>query len=193
MPHAHLILRDNQAHQQPLTTSSRRSKSLRHFKQHRRERRSEQPTPSICTQLAAASLNAPACVQPGTTPFGRGLVSSEQLPSGKRLLSVPFSQLLLLPEKVDGPFEKVHHRFLKEHGSLPKDLLRFITGQLHEFWTLNIAVCVLLVSYRSKSRHFAAGTARWDLRLTAWLLWLSKYGSVFWKQYTASLPQVTFM
>ena len=35
-----------------------------------------------------------------------------------------------------------------------------------------------------------AGKARWDLRLTAWLLWLSKYGSSFWQEYIQTLPQV---
>ena len=46
------------------------------------------------------------------------------------------------------------------------------------------ARCKLLTSCAQ-----TAGGARWDLRLTAWLLWLAKHGSTFWKQYVQFLPK----
>ncbi|KAL0020939.1 hypothetical protein WJX79_002382 [Trebouxia sp. C0005] len=115
---------------------------------------------SLCLQNnSAATTPVSTPVRAGTTPYGRGLLSCKQLSSGTRLLSTPFAELLLLPDKVEGPYEKVHEQFWRAHGSVPDELFRFITG-----------------------------AARWDLRLTAWLLWLSKYGSTFWRRYTASLP-----
>ncbi|KAL3148961.1 hypothetical protein ABBQ32_001818 [Trebouxia sp. C0010 RCD-2024] len=65
-----------------------------------------------------------------------------------------------IENKVDPSFQKIQERFLRDHGELPVDLLRFIQGE-----------------------------ARWDLRLTAWLLWLATHGSKFWKQYIQSLPK----
>ena len=82
-------------------------------------------------------ITASACVQPGTTPYGRGLVSQEGLVSGTRLLSTAFSQLLLVSDKVEGPYENVHKRFWQEHGVVPDDLLRFITGEL-EYLILSV-------------------------------------------------------
>ena len=57
-------------------------------------------------------------------------MARKDLPSGKRLLSVPFSQLLLLPDKVDPSFEKTQQRFLGDLGELPADLLRFLQGDI---------------------------------------------------------------
>lgn len=116
------------------------------------------------SQCVQSNNAATTPVHAGTTPYGRGLVSCKQLSSGTRLLYTPFAELLLLPDKVEGPYEKVHEQFWHAHGSVPDELFRFITG-----------------------------AARWDLRLTAWLLWLSKYGSTFWRRYTASLPRESEM
>lgn len=80
----------------------------------------------FCTAPVSAEVNV--SVHVGQTPYGRGLLSHEDLPSGKRLLSVPFSQLLLLPDRVDPSFKKIYKRFQREHGQLPVDLLSFIQG-----------------------------------------------------------------
>ncbi len=85
---------------------------------------------SQCVQSnSAATTPISTPVQAGTTPYGRGLVSCKQLSSGTRLLSTPFAELLLLPDKVEGPYEKVHEQFWHDHGSVPDELFRFITGQ----------------------------------------------------------------
>ena len=102
------------------------------------------PGQSVCS-TSAAKVTVSACVQPGTTPYGRGLVSQQQVVSGKRLLSIPFSQLLMLPDKIEGPFQTVHERFLCEHGSLPHQLLRFITGGLQGLSMLACIACTCSV------------------------------------------------
>ena len=79
---------------------------------------------------ALASVEVSESVHVGQTPYGRGLLSRTDLPSGKSLLCVPFNQLLLLPDNVDPSFEKIQQRFMLEHGELPADLLRFIQGDL---------------------------------------------------------------
>ena len=79
-----------------------------------------------CNSATAASTST--AVQPGNTVYGRGLVSCQKLNSGTKLLSIPFAELLLLPDKVDGPYKTVHEHFWRAHGSLPDELLRFITG-----------------------------------------------------------------
>ena len=85
---------------------------------------------SQCVQSnSAATTPVSKPVHAGTTPYGRGLVSCKQLSSGTRLLSTPFSELLLLPDKVEGPYEKLHAQFWQAHGSVPDELFRFITGQ----------------------------------------------------------------
>ena len=84
-------------------------------------------TAVVCT--ASASAEVKDSVHVGQTPYGRGLLSREDLPSGERLLSVPFGQLLLLPDTVDPSFAKTQQRFLHDHGELPADLLRFIQGK----------------------------------------------------------------
>lgn len=85
---------------------------------------------TAAASAAFASIEVNDSVHVGQTPYGRGLLSRTDLPSGKRLLSVPFSQLLLLPDKVDPSFEKIQQRFMLDHGELPADLLRFIQGDL---------------------------------------------------------------
>eukprot|EP00891_Asterochloris_glomerata_P001011 jgi/Astpho2/1011/Aster-00835 len=37
------------------------------------------------------------------------------------------------------------------------------------------------------------GTARWDLKLTSWLLWCMAFGSPFWQEYSRALPQAEDM
>ena len=77
---------------------------------------------------ALTCLHVDESVHVGQTPYGRGLLSRTDQPSGKHLLSVPFSQLLLLPDNVHPSFEKTRQRFLRDHGELPAELLRFIQG-----------------------------------------------------------------
>lgn len=81
------------------------------------------------SQCVQSNNAATTPVHAGTTPYGRGLVSCKQLSSGTRLLYTPFAELLLLPDKVEGPYEKVHEQFWHAHGSVPDELFRFITGQ----------------------------------------------------------------
>ena len=81
---------------------------------------------AMCSALASAEVGDNVYV--GQTPYGRGLLTRKDQRSGKRLLSVPFSELLLLPDKVDPSFEKTQQRFLLDHGELPADLLRFLQG-----------------------------------------------------------------
>lgn len=66
----------------------------------------------------------------GNTPFGRGLLSKEDLPNRTQLLSVPFEQLLLLPEKLEGSFDTVHAKYLTAHAYIPDKLRRFVEGKL---------------------------------------------------------------
>ncbi len=88
---------------------------------------------SQCVQSnSAATTPVSSPLHAGTTPYGRGLVSCKQLSSGTRLLSTPFTELLLLPDKVEGPYEKVHEQFWNAHGSVPDELFRFITGQSYK-------------------------------------------------------------
>ena len=90
-------------------------------------------SPILCTATAPVEVNE--SVHVGNTPYGRGLLCRKDVPSGKRLLSVPFHQLLLLPDKVDSSFESIQERFLRDHGELPLDLLRFIQG-LHSIFSI---------------------------------------------------------
>ena len=71
-------------------------------------------------------------VRVGPTPFGRGLLTSRDLSTDARLLSVPFDQLLLLPpSQVNLSTNKFYSKYFKKHGALPDQLLNFITqGQL---------------------------------------------------------------
>lgn len=78
---------------------------------------------------ASDSFSAFDNVQVGQTRFGRGLLSRGELSSGQRLLSVPFHQLLLLPDEVDPSFQTIQNRFWTDHGELPADLLRFLKGE----------------------------------------------------------------
>lgn len=73
----------------------------------------------------------------GNTPFGRGLLSAQDVPNKQQLCSVPFEQLLLLPEKPGGAFDSVYSKFAKEHQYMPEELLRFVQGRrlvdMHSF------------------------------------------------------------
>ena len=67
-------------------------------------------------------------VRVGPTPFGRGLLTSRDLSTDERLLSVPFDQLLLLPpSQVNLSTNKFYSKYFKKHGVLPDQLLKFIT------------------------------------------------------------------
>lgn len=148
---------------------------------------------AMCSALASAEVGESVYV--GQTPYGRGLLTCKDQRSGKRLLSVPFSQLLLLPDKVDPSFEKTQQRFLLDHGELPADLLRFLQGDFCYNCLASLQPTHWqmarddLTDVVQKALHRNAGEARWDLRLTAWLLWLARHGSKFWKEYIQSLPK----
>ena len=98
--------------------------------QHVAARRHRLHRSTAAVSKPSASAKVDERVHVGQTPYGRGLLSSTDLRSGKCLLSVPFSQLLLLPDSVDPSFEKIQQRFMLDHGELPAELLRFIQGDL---------------------------------------------------------------
>ena len=85
--------------------------------------------PTAIVVKASDGFSASDNVQVGQTQFGRGLLSRGDLSSGERLLSVPFHQLLMLPDEVDPSFQKIQNGFWADHGELPADLFRFLKGE----------------------------------------------------------------
>ena len=109
----------------------RQSKRAQYREKTGRNRYFGRPSQKVQSNSAATTpVRTP--VHAGTTPYGRGLVSCKQLSSGTNLLSTPFAELLLLPDKVEGRYEKVHEQFWHAHGSVPDELFRFITGQSYK-------------------------------------------------------------
>lgn len=85
-----------------------------------------------CTRqraLKRCSVSARTAVHIGNTPFGRGLLSKKDLLNRTQLLSVPFEQLLLLPEKLGGAFDTVLAKYATSHAYMPEKLRRFVQGK----------------------------------------------------------------
>lgn len=126
MPHSHARCQHFSPPGQSLAIASPNHSST--YKARRLDFKQRCIAVSSTATTASPSTHATESVKVGTTPFGRGLLSCKDLPSGQRLVSVPFSQILLLPDKVDASFERTQHLFLCDHGVLPPSLLRFIQG-----------------------------------------------------------------
>lgn len=71
-----------------------------------------------------------SAVRTGKTQFGRGLLSTDTLPAKKKLLSVPFEQLLLLTESHGGSFDSSYCKFAAAHAYIPDNLKKFIQGNI---------------------------------------------------------------
>ncbi|GIL48199.1 hypothetical protein Vafri_4886 [Volvox africanus] len=100
----------------------------------------------------------------GPTPLGRGLVAPHSL-DRQAIVSVPLQNTLVITDEpltgISVFGDRCQGLWQQHHGQLPQQLLDFLTGD-----------------------------ARWDVRMTAWLLWVASElpDSPVWGPYLSSLP-----
>ncbi|GLI69471.1 hypothetical protein VaNZ11_014089, partial [Volvox africanus] len=100
------------------------------------------------------------------TPLGRGLVAPHSL-ERQAIVSVPLQNTLVITDEpltgISVFGDRCQGLWQQHHGQLPQQLLDFLTGD-----------------------------ARWDVRMTAWLLWVASElpDSPVWGPYLSSLPLV---
>ncbi|KAG2499539.1 hypothetical protein HYH03_002485 [Edaphochlamys debaryana] len=101
----------------------------------------------------------------GYGPLGRGLVATQALEARQSVVSVPLENALIITdEPLDGISvfgDRCLEAWQAAHGRMPEDLVDFLTGE-----------------------------ARWDVRMTAFLLWVASEqpDSPVWGRYMANLP-----
>ncbi|EFJ46660.1 hypothetical protein VOLCADRAFT_92848 [Volvox carteri f. nagariensis] len=117
-------------------------------------------------EVLATAAGVQRLVQCGPTPLGRGLVAPRLL-ERQVIVSVPLQNTLVI---TDDPLSGIsifgdrgQELWQQHHGQLPEQLLDFLTSD-----------------------------ARWDVRMTAWLLWVASElpDSPVWGPYLASLQPV---
>ncbi|GLC52280.1 hypothetical protein PLESTB_000604500 [Pleodorina starrii] len=115
-------------------------------------------------EALASAAGVRRVVHCGPTPLGRGLVAPHAL-ERQAIVSVPLQNTLVITdEPLSGISifgDRCQALWQEHHGPLPQQLLDFLTGD-----------------------------ARWDVRMTAWLLWVASElpDSPVWGPYLESLP-----
>ncbi|KAG2451954.1 hypothetical protein HYH02_003728 [Chlamydomonas schloesseri] len=121
-------------------------------------------SPPADPEALAALAEAQRLVRCGATPLGRGLVALQAL-DRQCIVSVPLQNALVISDEplsgISVFGDRCQELWQETHGRLPLQLAEFITGD-----------------------------ARWDVRMTAWLLWVASElpDSPLWAAYIATLP-----